>query len=236
MNIVMLVFERITALDVIGPYEVLARLPGAQVKMVGPERGVVRSDSRGRRRSRSRWRVRRWRHRPAGPALDRTRGRGRRLGAVRLVVRRGVRGCHGRHRHTGGVPHGAGADEHAARRALHLPSSGGVPEGVGPGREVLEGAPGPLRRRRLQRPAPRSPAGRRGPSGRHRGRQGVPPGARRCRRGPTRGRRLPSRERGQGCPAGVRRVRPNRRRDDLGRHLRDPVLVRHHRSDLQRPD
>ena len=45
MNIVKLVFERITALDVIGPYEVLARLPGAQVKMVGPERGVVRSDN-----------------------------------------------------------------------------------------------------------------------------------------------------------------------------------------------
>lgn len=45
MKIAMLVFERITVLDVVGPYEVLARLPGAEVKMVGLARGVVRSDN-----------------------------------------------------------------------------------------------------------------------------------------------------------------------------------------------
>jgi len=34
----------LTALDAIGPYEVLQRLPGANVKFVGPERGPVRTD------------------------------------------------------------------------------------------------------------------------------------------------------------------------------------------------
>jgi len=45
VNIAMLVFERITVLDVVGPYEVLVRLPGATVQMVGLARGVVRSDN-----------------------------------------------------------------------------------------------------------------------------------------------------------------------------------------------
>jgi putative intracellular protease/amidase len=44
MNVVFLVFEGLTALDAIGPYEVLARLPGAKVTFAGPERGLVRTD------------------------------------------------------------------------------------------------------------------------------------------------------------------------------------------------
>ena len=45
MKIVCFVFDGITALDIVGPYEVLARLPGATTRMVGPVRGVVRTDN-----------------------------------------------------------------------------------------------------------------------------------------------------------------------------------------------
>jgi hypothetical protein len=45
MDIAFLVFDGITALDVVGPYEVLARLPGARSTFVGPARGVVRTDN-----------------------------------------------------------------------------------------------------------------------------------------------------------------------------------------------
>ena len=38
-------FPRFTALDGIGPYEVLQRIPGYDVTFVGHERGVVRSDN-----------------------------------------------------------------------------------------------------------------------------------------------------------------------------------------------
>jgi putative intracellular protease/amidase len=44
MNVVFLVFDGLTALDAVGPYEVLARLPGAKVTFAGPRRGVVRTD------------------------------------------------------------------------------------------------------------------------------------------------------------------------------------------------
>ena len=44
MDIAILLFERLTALDAIGPYEVLQRLPGAEVKFVGAERGPVRTE------------------------------------------------------------------------------------------------------------------------------------------------------------------------------------------------
>ena len=44
MDIALLIFPRLTALDAIGPYEVLQRLPGAQVKFVGSERGVYRTE------------------------------------------------------------------------------------------------------------------------------------------------------------------------------------------------
>ncbi|MDQ1533552.1 MAG: hypothetical protein QOF28_1313 [Actinomycetota bacterium] len=45
MDIACLVFEGITALDIIGPYEVLARLPGAEVRFVAKERGPIRTDN-----------------------------------------------------------------------------------------------------------------------------------------------------------------------------------------------
>jgi putative intracellular protease/amidase len=37
MDIAILLYDRFTALDAIGPYEVLSRLPGATVRWVGPE-------------------------------------------------------------------------------------------------------------------------------------------------------------------------------------------------------
>jgi transcriptional regulator GlxA family with amidase domain len=46
MNIVFLIFDRITALDAVGPYEVLARLPDARLTFAGPARGEVRTDNR----------------------------------------------------------------------------------------------------------------------------------------------------------------------------------------------
>ena len=39
MQIAILIFERLTALDAIGPYEVLRSVPGWEVKFVGPEKG-----------------------------------------------------------------------------------------------------------------------------------------------------------------------------------------------------
>ena len=45
MDIVFFLFDRITALDAIGPYEVLARLPGARVTFAAPARGVVTTDN-----------------------------------------------------------------------------------------------------------------------------------------------------------------------------------------------
>ena len=45
MDIACLVFEGITALDIIGPYEVLARLPGAELRFVAKERGPIRTDN-----------------------------------------------------------------------------------------------------------------------------------------------------------------------------------------------
>ncbi len=46
MNIVIVLFDRITALDAIGPYEVLSRIPGAEITFAGPTKGVVRTDNR----------------------------------------------------------------------------------------------------------------------------------------------------------------------------------------------
>ncbi len=44
MRIVFFVFDGLTPLDVIGPYQVLARLPGASSVFVAPSRGVVHAD------------------------------------------------------------------------------------------------------------------------------------------------------------------------------------------------
>ncbi|HWA55368.1 MAG TPA: DJ-1/PfpI family protein [Solirubrobacterales bacterium] len=44
MKIAILIFEKLTALDAIGPYEVLRSVPGWEVKFVGPEKGPLRTD------------------------------------------------------------------------------------------------------------------------------------------------------------------------------------------------
>ncbi len=44
MEIAILLFNRLTALDAIGPYEVLSRIPNATVKFVGKQAGTVRTD------------------------------------------------------------------------------------------------------------------------------------------------------------------------------------------------
>ncbi len=45
MNIAILLYEKFTALDAIGPYEVLSRLPGATVTFVAAEPGPVHTDN-----------------------------------------------------------------------------------------------------------------------------------------------------------------------------------------------
>jgi transcriptional regulator GlxA family with amidase domain len=45
MNIAVLLYDGFTALDAIGPYEVLSRLPSASVTFVAAEAGPVRSDN-----------------------------------------------------------------------------------------------------------------------------------------------------------------------------------------------
>jgi putative intracellular protease/amidase len=46
MQIAIPIFDRFTALDAVGPYEVLQRLPDATVTFVGHERGGVRTENR----------------------------------------------------------------------------------------------------------------------------------------------------------------------------------------------
>jgi putative intracellular protease/amidase len=45
MNIAILLYDRVTALDAIGPYEVLSRLPGATLQFVAAEPGPLRTDN-----------------------------------------------------------------------------------------------------------------------------------------------------------------------------------------------
>jgi putative intracellular protease/amidase len=45
MKIAIPIFDRVTALDAIGPYEVLSRLPGADLKFVSFEPGPVKTDN-----------------------------------------------------------------------------------------------------------------------------------------------------------------------------------------------
>jgi transcriptional regulator GlxA family with amidase domain len=45
MKIAILIFDKLTALDAIGPYEVLRSVPGWEVQFVAPEKGPVRTDS-----------------------------------------------------------------------------------------------------------------------------------------------------------------------------------------------
>ena len=46
MDIAIPIFDRITALDAIGPYEVLSRLPGARVRWVAISAGTYKTDNR----------------------------------------------------------------------------------------------------------------------------------------------------------------------------------------------
>ena len=45
MDVAIPLFDRFTALDAIGPYQVLSSLPGASVRFLGPEPGPVRTDN-----------------------------------------------------------------------------------------------------------------------------------------------------------------------------------------------
>jgi transcriptional regulator GlxA family with amidase domain len=45
MQIAILLFDKLTALDAIGPYEVLRSVPGWEVRFVGARKGMVRTDS-----------------------------------------------------------------------------------------------------------------------------------------------------------------------------------------------
>ena len=45
MQIAVLAYDHMTALDAVGPYEVLSRLPGAQVTWLAHEPGLVRTDN-----------------------------------------------------------------------------------------------------------------------------------------------------------------------------------------------
>ena len=47
MQIAILIFDGLTALDAIGPYEVLSRVPGAEVRFVGKQQGPKRTDTGG---------------------------------------------------------------------------------------------------------------------------------------------------------------------------------------------
>jgi putative intracellular protease/amidase len=46
MDIAIPIFDRLTALDAIGPYEVLSRLPGARIRFVADEPGPKATDTR----------------------------------------------------------------------------------------------------------------------------------------------------------------------------------------------
>jgi transcriptional regulator GlxA family with amidase domain len=45
VQIAILIFEKLTVLDVVGPYEVLRSVPGWEVRFVAPQAGPVRADS-----------------------------------------------------------------------------------------------------------------------------------------------------------------------------------------------
>jgi putative intracellular protease/amidase len=45
MNVAVLIFDELTALDAVGPYEVLSRLPGTKLEFVAEETGPKRTDT-----------------------------------------------------------------------------------------------------------------------------------------------------------------------------------------------
>ena len=71
MNIAIPIFDRLTALDAVGPYEVLSRLPGATVHFVAAEPGPKRTENSMLALVADR--------RPGGAARPGDRGRARRL-------------------------------------------------------------------------------------------------------------------------------------------------------------
>jgi putative intracellular protease/amidase len=46
MEVAILIFDRLTALDAVGPYEVLVNITGVKVSFVGEQRGLVRTRHR----------------------------------------------------------------------------------------------------------------------------------------------------------------------------------------------
>jgi transcriptional regulator GlxA family with amidase domain len=46
MNVTLLLFEGLTALDAVGPYQVLSRMPGVDLRFVAPAAGLLRTDDR----------------------------------------------------------------------------------------------------------------------------------------------------------------------------------------------
>lgn len=46
MQIAIFAYDHMTALDAVGPYEILSRVPGAEIVVVGERRGPVRCDTR----------------------------------------------------------------------------------------------------------------------------------------------------------------------------------------------
>ena len=45
MQVAILIFDGLTALDAVGPYEVLSRLPGAELRLVAKQAGLKRADT-----------------------------------------------------------------------------------------------------------------------------------------------------------------------------------------------
>ncbi len=45
MRIAIVIFDRLTALDAVGPYEVLSRLPGAELRFIAKQAGPIRTDT-----------------------------------------------------------------------------------------------------------------------------------------------------------------------------------------------
>jgi hypothetical protein len=46
MNVAIRIFDRLTALDAVGPYEVLSRVPGVRVRFVAEQPGPKRTETR----------------------------------------------------------------------------------------------------------------------------------------------------------------------------------------------
>lgn len=45
MNVVIYLYHGLTTLDTVGPYKILSRLPNAQVRFIGTQKGVIVTDT-----------------------------------------------------------------------------------------------------------------------------------------------------------------------------------------------